>query len=106
MPANVEHNMPQHCLMDRDRLKNIEILVSSINEKFDKLSSHDGPIADIKNRLSGVEGSSDRAHQRIDNLRILMDTEIKKTNGFIAKVMSFAGGLSAAISLIIAKWLG
>lgn len=103
MSLEVPTNMPPNCLLDRDRLKKIESAVTSIDEKVDRLLSHEGPISDLKQRISGNEQEVSRAHQRIDNLRLDLNEEIKVTNGFIAKVVAFTGGAAAVISAAVAK---
>jgi len=99
-------NVPSYCLFDRDRLMRIESSVNLIHDKVDTLLSHDGPISDLKQRVSINESESSRAHGRIDNLRSDLKNEVSTTNSFIAKVLAFAGGVSALVAALVTKFLG
>jgi len=101
-PENV---LPQ-CLLDRDRLRRIELSINSIHDKVDTLLSHDGPISDLKQRISSNEAEASRAHGRIDTLRYDLKNEVSTTNSFIAKVLAFAGGVSALVAALVTKFLG
>lgn len=92
---------PEQCLLDRTRLKNIEDTVCKVDGKVDKLLSHEGPLANIRERVRVVEEQSTRAHQRLDHHAEVLDKEHDRTTGLAVKVAAisalFTGGIFAAL---------
>lgn len=98
-----EPEYAQQCLLHNDRLKRIDTNVSAITSKLDRLLDHEGPISRIQQRLGVVEGTADRAHERIDSTEINIK-EISKSHTKLAlKVAGIMAPLAAAIGALISK---
>jgi hypothetical protein len=68
MPNNVPEPLPAQCALDRKTLLGIENKLDKMSNQLDELTSMDGPISRMQQRLAIVENAADRAHVRIDNV--------------------------------------
>ena len=96
---------PAQCLLHNERLKRIDTNVNAITDKLDALLDHEGPISRIQQRLGTVEGTADRAHERIDDTEDDIKIISKSHTSLALKVAGVMAPLAAAIGAIISKAL-
>ena len=86
---------PQMCLLDRDRLKKIEVSVNSIEAKIDDFLSYDGPVAAIRGRLDMVENKATKAAVRVEEVAQAVVAQERAMNGLAIKVAVISALLSS-----------
>ena len=103
MMSDENKGYPAQCLLHNERLERIDNNVNAITAKLDTLLDHEGPISRIQQRLVTVEGTADRAHERIDDT----ETDIKDISTshttLALKVAGIMAPLAAAIGALISK---
>jgi hypothetical protein len=105
MSDQEEVNYPAQCLLHNERLKRIDTNVDAITGKLDALLDLDGPISRMQQRLVTVEGTADRAHERIDDTEIDIKTVSKSYTSLALKVAGIMAPLAAAIGAVVSKVL-
>ena len=93
---------PATCKIYEEDLKDVKDTVKEIDKKLDQWFGPDGTVWNMNDRLVRVEGSTERAHERLDV--IVSDTkfERRRLNGLAVKV----GGIAALLSTIAALVIG
>ena len=105
MADEQESTYPAQCLLHNERLKRIDKNVNAITGKLDALLDLDGPISRMQQRLVTVEGTADRAHERIDDTEIDIKHISKSHTSLAIKVAGVMAPLAAAIGALISKVL-
>ena len=96
---------PATCVLHEDRLKKIEIGIASIDGKLDELTSIDGPLGLVRDRVTVVEGKVESLHTRVDTVEGLINANTKAINAILVKVSAAAASLSLIIALAFNTFL-
>ena len=106
MPEPIAPYDPSRCLLDQNRLANIEKTATNIDQKLDHLLSHEGPISQIRERLAVVEGATASSHTRIDHLETVFEKQDVSMNALAVKVAAISAILTSGSVLAIIKVFG
>ena len=97
-----DYPQPLTCVLHEDRLKKIEDTVESIHDDVQTLLGYDGPIGGLKEQVGIIDGSTRRAHERIDVIEHDSKAEARRLNALAVKV----GGIAAILSTFAATVIG
>lgn len=101
-------DVPVYCVLAHKNLDSIQQMLSETIGEIKNLSlqltSAEGYIPRIHERLSLVESSAERAHSRLDNQRNEIESTKKTHNSLAVKVASLAALLSWVGYFLIGKF--
>ena len=93
--------------MHEDDIKEVKSTVKEIRSDLHRWFGPNGTVWDLNDRLTRVEGSSTRAHERIDVLEVDAAARTNEMNSLALKVAGFAsvpGMIALAVTVIV--WMG
>ena len=96
---------PIICRLHESDLKDVKNTVKEIDTKLDDWFGPEGPIWSLGDRMTRVEGSTDRAHERIDAIEVTSKEESKQLNALAIKVGSIAAILTTVAATIVGHFL-
>jgi len=97
-----DYPQPSTCILHEDRLKKIETAVAETHADVKVLIGYDGPVGQLGGRVTAVESSTNRAHDRINIIERDSKAEARRLNAIAVKV----GGIAAILTTLAATVVG